>query len=77
MQLNTQLKRGYLGIAGLLVLSCSINLGLNMPTAGYEFVRTQFERTSCESGHKSQWKLASTPLDFPTLPLHKIKLCQA
>lgn len=77
MQLDTQLKRGYLGIAGLLVLSGAINLGIGMPIAGYELVRAQFERGHCKNGHKAQWKLASTPLDIPALPLRRIKPCRA
>lgn len=77
MLLNTQLKRGYLGIAGLLVLSGMINLGTGMPQAGYEFVRARFEPGHCKNGHRAQWKLASTPLDIPALPLRKIKICRA
>ena len=77
MQLNTQLKRGYLGIAGLLVLSVVINLALTTPSAGYEYVRSQFEQTHCKNGPQARWKLASTPLDFPALPLTKIRLCRA
>ena len=77
MQLNNQLKRGYLGIAGLLLLSAGINLGLNTPNSGYEFVRTQFEQVHCKPDRKVRWKLASTPLDMPALPLQNIRLCRA
>lgn len=77
MQLNTQLKRGYLGIVGLLVLSGAINLAMGVPESVYEFVLTQFELDGCRNGYKAQWKLASTPLDIPSLPLRNIKPCHA
>ena len=77
MQLNTQLKRGYLGIAGLLLLSAGISLGLNTPSAGYGFVRTQFVQAHCKQDRNVRWKLASTPLDMPVLPLQNIRLCRA
>lgn len=77
MQLNSQIKRGYLGIVGLLVLSSVINLALITPSAAYEFVRAQIEHTHCKNSPQARWKLASTPLDLPVLPLSKIKLCRA
>ena len=77
MYLSTQLKRGYLGLLGLVVLSIGLVAAPDPQSGRHEFVRKEFAVHFCRTEPKTRWKLASTPFDMPSLPTYKVRLCLA
>lgn len=77
MLLSTQLKRGYLALIGLLLLSLGLFATPETSAGPDEFVRKPLVLHICKANHQSRWKLASTPFDMPSLPGDKIRLCRA
>jgi len=77
MQINTQIKRGYIALAGILTLGAAIQLSPKTPASEPELTKSEFVSSKCKTGHQARWKLASTPLDIPALPLQQIRLCRA
>jgi hypothetical protein len=78
MHLHHQLKRGYLALIGLAALSFAI---MALPTASSAednpLAVAGLTRDACLANAKSNWKLASTPIDIQSLLLRKALICQA
>lgn len=77
MLLETQLKRGYLALAGMACLSLGLAI---LPTASgkqFNLLSDSAELKDCGGRARPQWKLAATPIDMPVMPRLKVRLCQA
>ncbi|MGH8105293.1 MAG: hypothetical protein ACREO1_15180 [Arenimonas sp.] len=77
MYLSTQLKRGYLGLIGLAMLSLGLLAAPDTQTGRQELVQKEFAVHFCKTEPKTRWKFASTPFDMPSLPSYKVRLCRA
>ncbi len=77
MYLSTQLKRGYLGLIGLAILSLGLVAAPDPQSGRQKFVQKAFAVHFCKTEPKTRWKLASTPFDMPSLPTYKVRLCRA
>jgi hypothetical protein len=77
MHLDSQLKRGYLALIGLTILSLAIMVAQASSTKESPFALSGLSPDACLANAKSPWKLASTPIDIQPLLLRKAMICQA
>jgi len=78
MHLNSQLKRGYLALIGLVLLGLAILVAAPEPSRnGMQAAFQELAATNCKMHIKSSWKLASTPIDIQPLLIRKALICRA
>lgn len=77
MHLDSQLKRGYLALIGLSVLGFAVIAAPGVPKKQSRAVSVALVAKTCKLHVKSNWQLASTPIDIEPILIRKALICQA
>lgn len=77
MHLDSQLKRGYLALIGLMVLGLALIAAPGVPENQTLSVSSELVAKTCKVHIRSTWKLASTPIDIEPLLIRKALICGA
>lgn len=77
MHLDSQLKRGYLALIGLMVLGFAVIAAPGVPKNQSRAVSVVSIAKTCKLHVKSSWRLASTPIDIEPILMRKALICQA
>jgi len=77
MHLESQLKRGYLALIGMILLGLCIVADRGALKNEVISDSSALTANTCKIHIKSNWKLASTPIDIEPILIRKALICRA
>lgn len=77
MPLSSQLKRGYIALAGLAALGMMTILSPEFAALQKQLTLPELAKHACEKSKNTSWRLASTPIDIQPILIRKAMLCRA
>jgi hypothetical protein len=77
MNLSSQIKRGYIGLIGLVLLGFTALTTPELSIYKKQLRLTELPMKACQENKRSGWRFASTPIDIQPILMRKAMLCRA